>query len=66
MTTDGFQDQFGGLKNKKFKIKVLRDLVLSKSHLSPKEIVEELKLALEKWQGDFDQIDDVCLFIAEV
>ena len=66
MSTDGFQDQFGGPSNKKFKVKQMREILLVKSHLSPNKIVAELKVALQKWQGDYDQVDDICIIIAEV
>lgn len=59
--TDGFADQFGGPKGKKFKYKQLEDLLLS-IHAKP---VKEQELTLEKsfldWRGSLEQIDDVCI-----
>lgn len=37
MLTDGFQDQFGGPKGKKFMVKRFRECLISISHLSMKE-----------------------------
>ncbi len=57
--TDGFADQFGGPKGKKFKHKQLEELLL-KHHQKP---FEEQKIILEKiindWMGDLEQIDDI-------
>ena len=59
--SDGFVDQFGGDKGKKFKPKALRNLLLS-IHQSP---VEEQKTKLEQafheWRGELEQVDDVCV-----
>lgn len=59
--TDGFADQFGGEKGKKFKYAQLKDLLLS-IHLVPihdqKNILDN---AFEKWKGSLEQVDDVCV-----
>jgi serine phosphatase RsbU (regulator of sigma subunit)/Tfp pilus assembly protein PilF len=57
--TDGFADQFGGAKGKKFKYKQLNDLLVSVSSLSAPEKKEKLKAAFDSWKGDLDQVDDV-------
>lgn len=59
--TDGFADQFGGPKGKKYKYKPLNDLLLSihqKEMSSQKEI---LNTAFENWKGNLEQVDDVCI-----
>ena len=57
--TDGYADQFGGPKGKKFKYKQFQELLLT-HHKKP---FEEQKIILEKtieeWVGDLDQIDDI-------
>ncbi len=59
--TDGFQDQFGGPKGKKFKPSALRKLLLSIAH-EPMNIQRQLlENALENWRGELEQIDDVCI-----
>lgn len=59
--SDGYADQFGGEKNKKFKIKAFRELLLSiqdKSMEEQKFIIDEV---FETWKGDLEQVDDVCV-----
>jgi len=59
--SDGYPDQFGGPKGKKFKYKQLRDLFFAntqKPMLTQKEI---LVSAFYEWKGDLEQIDDVCV-----
>ncbi|MFL5754452.1 MAG: tetratricopeptide repeat protein [Bacteroidia bacterium] len=57
--TDGYADQFGGQKGKKFKYKQLEELLLSvqgKSMTAQKLILEE-KIIL--WKGNLEQVDDI-------
>ena len=59
--TDGFQDQFGGPKGKKFMVKKMREYVLAISHLSMEEQHQKIKDTFNSWKGDLEQIDDVCV-----
>jgi serine phosphatase RsbU (regulator of sigma subunit) len=59
--TDGFADQFGGPKGKKFKYKQLNELLLNVSNNSTNEQNLELISVFEKWKGDLEQVDDVLL-----
>ncbi|WP_317897934.1 SpoIIE family protein phosphatase [Aurantibacillus circumpalustris] len=59
--TDGFPDQFGGDNGKKFMSKKLKELLLSISHLSMLEQKNSLTNIFDKWKGDLEQVDDVCL-----
>jgi ligand-binding sensor domain-containing protein/serine phosphatase RsbU (regulator of sigma subunit) len=59
--TDGFQDQFGGPRSKKFMFKQLQNLLLKISPLPLPQQKSELESALTKWMGDTDQIDDICI-----
>lgn len=59
--TDGYQDQFGGEKGKKFKPAQLKELLLSIQSNSMDEQKELLNNAFENWKGSLDQIDDVCI-----
>ncbi|MCB9364702.1 MAG: SpoIIE family protein phosphatase [Flavobacteriales bacterium] len=59
--SDGYVDQFGGEKGKKFKAKAFRELLLSiqeKTMDEQKSIIDE---AFESWRGGLEQIDDVCI-----
>ena len=66
LASDGYQDQFGGPRNKKFKVKELRNLVLSQAGSSPVQIVNSLDTTLRDWMEKTDQIDDVCVFVVRV
>ncbi len=59
--TDGYQDQFGGPKGKKFMVKKMREYILSISHLPMQEQHEAIKDTFNSWKGDLEQIDDVCV-----
>lgn len=61
MTTDGFPDQFGGPKDKKYKIKNLKELITTNHSLNCVEIEEKLANEFDSWKGTQDQIDDVCV-----
>jgi len=60
--SDGFVDQYGGEKRKKFKTRNFKKLLLSvqaESMENQKKLLEE---AFDKWRGSHEQIDDVCVF----
>ncbi len=59
--TDGYADQFGGPKGKKFKYKQLQDMLLAAVDLPLDTQKEQLNAAFEKWKGDLEQVDDVCV-----
>ncbi|MCE3260235.1 MAG: nprA [Bacteroidetes bacterium] len=61
MFSDGYYDQFGGPKGKKFKYKQLIDCITS---IASKPLAEQgmiLETTLEKWRGNLEQIDDICV-----
>lgn len=61
MFSDGFADQFGGPRNKKFKVKALRKLLLEiQYHPMPNQL-KILERVFEDWRGTNEQIDDVCV-----
>ena len=59
--TDGYADQFGGPKGKKFKYTQLKEMLLSIQHLSLQEQEEIVKQKFTNWKGHLEQVDDVCL-----
>ena len=65
MSTDGYQDQFGGPNNKKFKVKEMRRIVLENGDKSPQELIDLLIKAMRDWQAGYDQVDDICVMIVE-
>lgn len=59
--SDGFSDQFGGAKGKKFMSKQFKNLLLSINNYSM-DIQKELILnKFKDWKGDNEQVDDVCV-----
>lgn len=59
--SDGYIDQFGGEKGKKFKSPNLKSLLLSIQNLSMESQRDKLQEAFETWSGDLEQVDDVCI-----
>ena len=59
MFTDGYADQFGGPKGKKFKYKPFKHLLLSNSHKNMKLQKEALKDTFYKYKGSCEQVDDI-------
>jgi tetratricopeptide (TPR) repeat protein len=57
--TDGFPDQFGGDKGKKFMSKKLKELLLANVHLSITQQKELLDATFKNWLGNLEQVDDV-------
>jgi serine phosphatase RsbU (regulator of sigma subunit) len=57
--SDGYPDQFGGKRNKKFGYKRFKNTLLS---IHDKPIIEQKKILNNKfmeWKGEYEQIDDV-------
>lgn len=59
LSTDGYADQFGGTKGKKFKQKRLRELILQHAALPVSEQETILENEFESWRGNLEQVDDV-------
>ncbi len=57
--TDGFADQFGGPKGKKFKYKQFQELLLSIQSEPMLKQEEILVKRFEEWKGTLEQVDDV-------
>jgi serine phosphatase RsbU (regulator of sigma subunit) len=59
--TDGYVDQFGGPKGKKFMNKQLRELLLTIANLSMSDQKEKLETVIENWRGNTEQTDDILI-----
>jgi len=59
--SDGFQDQFGGERKKKFLPKNLNNLLLDISNKPAQNQKEILNDTLEKWKGEEQQVDDIII-----
>ncbi len=66
LSTDGYADQFGGPKGKKYKYKPMMEMLLknkSQSMVKQKEILEQ---AFTEWKNHLEQVDDVCVLAIKV
>jgi serine phosphatase RsbU (regulator of sigma subunit) len=59
--SDGYPDQFGGEKNKKFNKKKLREVLLSIQDMSSDEQCNFLEYVLKNWRQEITQTDDILL-----
>ena len=59
--SDGYADQFGGTKGKKFMVGNFRELLLKVSHLPIDEQKQTLDRTIEQWRGNLEQVDDVLI-----
>ena len=59
MYSDGFPDQFGGTKGKKFMTRKFRTLLSNIAQWSPAQQADYLGQAFDEWKGDYNQVDDV-------
>lgn len=59
--TDGYADQFGGPKEKKFKYKALQEILFNNRSLSMKEQSRILTEKFTLWKGELEQVDDVTI-----
>ncbi len=59
--TDGYSDQFGGPKGKKFMHKQLNQLFRSISSLPVDQQKNILSQRLTEWKGNLEQVDDICV-----
>ena len=59
LTSDGYADQFGGERGKKFMVKRFHQTLLEINSLSMYEQGIKLKNIIEQWQGNIEQIDDI-------
>jgi serine phosphatase RsbU (regulator of sigma subunit) len=57
--SDGYADQFGGPKGKKFMYIPFQELLLRNHSKSMAEQKEILDITFEEWKGDREQVDDV-------
>ncbi|WP_289054380.1 SpoIIE family protein phosphatase [Carboxylicivirga marina] len=64
--SDGFADQFGGPKGKKFLYSRLRKLLLTNNAKSCPQQKKEIDSEFENWRGDIPRVDDVLLFGAKL
>ncbi len=59
--TDGYPDQFGGKKGKKFMSKNLKELLKNNAHLPMPEQKIVIAQTFKNWVGNLEQVDDVTI-----
>jgi serine phosphatase RsbU (regulator of sigma subunit) len=64
--TDGYPDQFGGPKGKKFKYQQLKSLLSDIQHMPMNEQEKMLLKAFKSWKAETEQTDDVCVIGIEI
>lgn len=64
--TDGFPDQFGGVNNKKITKARFKSIILDVAHLNMDEQLNSLLKYYDKYKGEHEQIDDVCVIGVKV
>jgi len=66
MFSDGLQDQFGGVKGRKFMSRRLLSVLLENHQLPMSEQKEKLNFSINQWRKDWFQVDDLCLLGLQV
>jgi serine phosphatase RsbU (regulator of sigma subunit)/Tfp pilus assembly protein PilF len=59
--TDGYADQFGGPKGKKFMYKQLKEKLAAISHMTTTEQKSSLLTTLNDWMKNSEQVDDITI-----
>jgi serine phosphatase RsbU (regulator of sigma subunit) len=57
--SDGYADQFGGTRGKKFMYRQFRDTLMEIRTLTMDQQKNLLNNTIEKWRGTFEQVDDI-------
>lgn len=66
LLTDGFQDQFGGIRGKKYKRAQIRKIFLNNLNTPLKNQKNILDETLKDWMKNEQQVDDICTIGIEV
>ncbi|WP_421878144.1 PP2C family protein-serine/threonine phosphatase [Marinoscillum sp.] len=66
LSSDGYQDQFGGENDKKFMSKNFKKLIESSARGSMSELKDILETEFETWRGNTPQTDDVVVLGVEI
>ena len=64
--SDGYADQFGGEKGKKFKYNQFKELLLQNANLTFIDQKNVLNTSFETWRGKQEQVDDVLVIGVKV
>ena len=64
--SDGFADQFGGERGKKYMSGKFKKFLMSISEMTTEEQEYLVKVEFTNWMGENEQIDDVCVMGVKV
>jgi serine phosphatase RsbU (regulator of sigma subunit)/ligand-binding sensor domain-containing protein len=59
--SDGYEDQFGGPKGKKFMIKKMKEMFLANHHKPMREQKQIYEQLITDWMTGYEQVDDILL-----
>ena len=61
ISSDGYPDQFGGERTKKFSQRQFHELLASLANVPFEEQHSKIEVAFDNWKGENNQLDDVCV-----
>ena len=64
--SDGYPDQFGGERGKKFMYKKFKELLVETVNESMENQKRMLEERLSEWMGNYEQVDDIVIFAVEI
>lgn len=64
--SDGYADQFGGSKGKKYKYSQMKEVLLANKHLPFSELKSLLSESHFTWKGNLEQVDDILVMGVKV
>lgn len=64
--SDGYADQFGGEKGKKYMLKRFKRKLLNIQNMTMPNQKQALETEFTSWKNNYDQIDDVCVLGIEI
>ena len=59
--TNSYADQFGRERNKKYKYKTFKNLLLKNAEFSMDNHKENIEFSFHEWKGKLEQVDDICI-----
>lgn len=64
--TDGYKDQFGGERDKKFGMKAFKNLILETGSLPINKQHNIIEETFDEWKNGYEQVDDVLVIGVEI
>lgn len=64
--SDGYKDQFGGERDKKFGMKAFKNLILETGNLPTSKQHNIIEETFDEWKNGYEQVDDVLVIGVEI